>query len=299
MAITGSRTNPKRFAKSQIPIYLYMIPIAAFMGVPILFIIFHALKPMDELFAFPPKFFVTNPTLNNFRSLLSATAGASIPISRYIFNSVFVTAVVVFCSVFFSTMAGFALSKLKFKLRGTIFEINNAALMFVPVAVTIPRYLTISFGGILDTYFAHIFPLLAMPVSLFLIKQFIDQVPDSLLEAAQLEGANAFSVYRRIILPMIKPAVATGAILAFQQAWNNIETSSLFTSTEGIRTLAFYMNTLTRANLAAGQGTAAVDTMAGQGMAAAASLIMFIPNLILFIILQSSVMNTMAHSGLK
>lgn len=288
MAITGSRTNPKKFSKRQIPIYLYMIPIAVFMGAPILYIINHAFKPMDELFAFPPRFFVSNPSLINFTNLFTAAAGSSIPISRYLFNSLLVTVVVVLCSVLFSTMAGFALSKLKFRLKSAIFEINNAALMFVPVAVTIPRYLTISAGGILDTYLAHILPLLAMPVGLFLIKQFIDQIPNSLLEAAQLEGASAFTVYRRIVLPMIRPAVATGAILAFQQVWNNIETSSLFTSSESIRTLAFYMNTLTK-----------VDTVAGQGMAAAASLIMFVPNLILFIILQSSVMNTMAHSGLK
>ena len=288
MAIKGVKVNPRRFSKNQIPLYLYLIPVAAFMGAPILYIINHAFKPMDELFAFPPRFFVSHPSLINFQNLFSAAAGASIPLSRYVFNSLFITLVVVVLSVFFSSMAGFALSKLKFKLKGTLFEINNAALMFVPVAVTIPRYLTISFGGILDTYLAHILPLLAMPVGLFLIKQFIDQVPDSLLEAAQLEGANAFTIYRRIILPMIRPAVATGAILAFQQVWNNLETSSLFTSMESIRTLAFYMNTLT-----------SVNTVAGQGMAAAASLIMFIPNLLLFILLQSSVMNTMAHSGLK
>jgi ABC-type glycerol-3-phosphate transport system permease component len=187
-----------------------------------------------------------------------------------------------------STLAGFALSKMKFRLKKPLFELNNLALMFVPVAVTIPRYLTITAMGILDTYFAHILSLLAMPVGLFLIKQFIDQVPDSLMEAAQIEGASAFTVYRRVVLPLIKPAIATGAILSFQMVWNNIETSALFTSSESIRTLSFYMNTLT-----------SVGTVQGQGMAAAASLIMFIPNLVLFIIMQSSVMNTMAHSGLK
>ena len=116
----------------------------------------------------------------------------------------------------------------------------------------------------------------------------VAKVPDSLLEAAQLEGANAFEIYLKIILPMVKPAIATGAILSFQQVWNNTETSNLFTSTESIRTLAFYMNTLS-----------GVGTVQGQGMAAAAALIMFVPNLLLFIVSQSSVMNTMAHSGLK
>ena len=288
MAISGNRVNPRRFHKNQIPFYLYLIPVAVFMGLPIVFIISHAFKPMDELFAFPPRFLVSNPSLDNFRNLLRTAAGAGIPLSRYVFNSLVVTLSVVLGSVIMSTMAGFALSKLNFRLKKPLFELNSLALMFVPVAVTIPRYLTITAMGILDTYWAHILSLLAMPVGLFLIKQFIDQVPDSLLEAAQIEGANAFTVYRKVVIPLIKPAIATGAILSFQMVWNNIETSALFTSSENIRTLSFYMNTLTQ-----------VGTVQGQGMAAAASLVMFIPNLILFIVMQSSVMNTMAHSGLK
>ncbi|MGN1020008.1 MAG: carbohydrate ABC transporter permease [Aristaeellaceae bacterium] len=288
MAINGSKVNPKKFHRNQIPFYLYLIPIAIFMGMPIIYIINHAFKPMDELFAFPPKFFVNHPSLINFQNLFQQAAGSSIPISRYVFNSLVVTVTVVVLSVVISTMAGFALSKMKFRISGLIYEANNLALMFVATAVTIPRYLTINAIGILDTYWAHILPLVAMPVCLFLIKQFIDGVPNALLEAAQLEGANAWTIYRKIVLPMIKPAIATGAILAFQNVWNNTETSSLFTSTESIRTLSFYMNTLT-----------SVGTVQGQGMAAAASLIMFVPNLVLFIILQSNVMDTMAHSGLK
>ncbi|MBQ2954351.1 MAG: carbohydrate ABC transporter permease [Clostridia bacterium] len=258
------------------------------MGAPIVYIVCHAFKPMDELFAFPPKFFVTNPSGINFTNLFQQAAGSTVPFSRYVFNSLVVTAAVLILSVLISTMAAFALSKMRFRLKGAMMEINNLALMFVATAVVIPRYLTISFTGILDTWLAHILPLIAMPVCLFLIKQFMDQVPDSLLEAAQLEGANAFTIYLKIILPMVKPAIATGCILTFQQVWNNTETSNLFVSTESMRTLAFYMNTLS-----------GVGSVQGQGIAAAAALIMFVPNLLLFIISQSAVMNTMAHSGLK
>ena len=288
MAISGIRVNPTKFHKNQIPLYLYLIPLAILMGAPIVYIICHAFKPMDELYAFPPKFFVSHPSLINFQNLAQTAAGSSVPISRYLFNSLVVTVAVVALPILISTMAGFALSKMDFKLKNTIMEINNLALMFVATAVVIPRYLTISTTGILDTWFAHILPLIAMPVCLFLIKQFMDGIPNSLIEAAQLEGAGSWTVYRKIILPMVKPAIATGAILAFQAVWNNVETSNLFTSTESIRTLAFYMNTLS-----------GVGTVQGQGMAAAAALIMFLPNLLLFIIMQSNVMNTMAHSGLK
>lgn len=288
MAVGGTKVNPSKFHTNQIPMYVYLLPIAVLMGAPIIYIINHAFKPMDELYAFPPKFFVSHPSTINFQNLFQQAAGSTIPFSRYVFNSLVVTVAVVVLSIMISTMASFALSKMRFRLKNVMMEINNIALMFVPTAVVIPRYLTISTIGILDTWWAHILPLIAMPVCLFLIKQFMDQVPDSLLEAAQLEGAGSFKIYLRIILPMVKPAIATGAILAFQQVWNNTETSNLFTSSESIRTLAFYMNTLS-----------GVGTVQGQGMAAAAALIMFLPNLILFIVMQSNVMNTMAHSGLK
>jgi ABC-type glycerol-3-phosphate transport system permease component len=289
MALKGSGVNPPKFHRSQIKYYVFLIPFAIFMMLPLLFIINHAFKPLDELYAFPPRFFVYNPTLDNAENLFELANQGGIPLSKYIFNSIIVTGSVVFFSVLISSMAGYALSKKHFRGKKTIFEINNMALMFVPIAVIIPRFLTVSYTGIEDTYFAHILPLLAMPVGLFLIKQFIDQIPDELTEAATIDGASDFVIYRKIILPLIKPAVATAAILAFQLVWNDLETSNLFATSENMRTLAFYMNTL------------AIETniVVGQGMAAVASLIMFIPNLILFIILQSHVMNTMSHSGLK
>ena len=289
MSLQMDKVNPSRFDKSQLKFYVYLVPLAIFMALPIVFIICHAFKPMDELFAFPPKFFVSKPTLDNFSNLFSQSNDSGIPLSRYVFNSIVITFIVVFASIIISSMAGYALSKMRFKSKGALLEINNLALMFVPVAVMIPRYLVIDKVGISDTYFAHILPLLAMPVGLFLIKQFMDQIPDELIEAATIDGANEFQIYLKIIMPIVRPALATAAILVFQQVWNNIESSSLFVTSEGLRTLAFYMSTL----------ASNTNVVAGQGMAAAASLIMFLPNLILIIFLQSKVMNTMAHSGLK
>ena len=289
MALKINKINPTRFDKSQLKFYAFLIPLAVFMALPIIFIINHAFKPMDELFLFPPRFFVIRPTMDNFRNLVAQSNMSGIPMSRYVFNSVMVTFTVVILSIFICSAAGFALSKMRFKSKHRLLEINNLALMFVPIAVMIPRYLVIDQTGILDTYLAHILPLLAMPVGLFLIKQFMDQIPDELIEAATIDGANEFQVYLRIVIPIVKPALATAAILVFQSVWNNLESSSIFVTAEGMRTLAFYMATL------AGHA----NVVAGQGVAAAASLIMFLPNLILFIMMQSKVMNTMAHSGLK
>jgi multiple sugar transport system permease protein len=125
---------------------------------------------------------------------------------------------------------------------------------------------------------------------MFLIKQFIDQIPNDFIEAARIDGASEMQIFFKVIMPMIAPAVATVGILAFQLIWNDTSTSTLFINDESLRTLAFFLQTLT-----SGVG----NTVAGQGMAAAASLLMFIPNLVLFVILQSQVMSTMAHSGLK
>jgi len=289
MAYRGHRINPQRFEKSQIKIIIAILPLVIFMALPIIFILNHAFKPMEELFAFPPTFIVRNPTLQNFEFLMKITRTSGIPMSRFVFNSIVATVLTLFLTLLITTFAAFALSKIRFKGKFVLLAVNQAAIMFVATAVLIPRYLVISMGGMLDTYSAHVLPLIAMPVALFLVKQFTDQVPDSLLEAAYIDGASDLLVYYKIVLPMIRPAIATAAILAFQGVWNNLETSNFFTNDDSMKTLTFYMNSFVTEN----------NTVAGQGVAAAAALIMFLPNLILFIILQRNVMNTMAHSGIK
>ncbi len=289
MAYKGKRINPQKFERSQIKIIVILLPLVIFMALPLVFIANHAFKPMEELFAFPPTFFVKNPTLENFTKLIKFSRTSGIPLSRYVFNSIIVTGLTVGLSLLLTTMAAFALSKIKFRGRELMMQINQVAIMFVATAVLIPRYLVICELHMIDTVWAHVLPLVAMPVALFLVKQFVEQVPDSLIEAAYIDGATDMQVYRKIIIPMIKPAIATASILVFQQVWTNMETSNYFTNDDSMKTLTFYMNTLVNAN----------NTVAGQGMAAASTLIMFLPNLILFIILQNKVMNTMANSGIK
>lgn len=289
MAYKGKRINPQKFETSQIKIMVILLPLVILMALPIVYIANHAFKPMEELFAFPPTFFVKDATLENFTKLIKFSRTAGVPLGRYVFNSLIVTILTVGLSLVFTTFAAFALSKLKFKGRELMMSINQLAIMFVATAVLIPRYLVICNLGMIDSIWAHVLPLLAYPVALFLVKQFVEQVPDSLIEAAYIDGATDMTVYRKIIIPMIKPAIATAAILVFQQVWANMETSNYYINDDSMKTLTFYMNSLVNAN----------NTVSGQGMAAAATLIMFIPNLVLFVILQNNVMNTMAHSGIK
>ncbi|MCF7932719.1 MAG: carbohydrate ABC transporter permease [Acholeplasmataceae bacterium] len=285
----GTKINPTRFHRSQLKFVLFIMPVALFMVLPILYIFNHAFKPLDELFAFPPRFFVQRPTFGNFLDLFELAGSTGIPMSRYLFNSIVITFVVVVLSILVSSMSGYALSKLKFKMKKTFMTMNNIALMFVATSVIIPRYLIIERIGLIDTFWVHVLPGLAVPVGLFLIKQFIDQIPDELIDAAKIDGATHFQIYLKIIMPLVKPAIATIAIVSFQGIWNNTETSVLYINRESLKTFAFYMSTLTSTS----------NVVAGQGMAAAAALIMFLPNLVIFILLQSKVMNTMAHSGLK
>ena len=286
----GMKINPTRFHKSQVKFFLFLIPMTLFVALPIIFIIFHAFKPSNELFAYPPKFFVKVPTLDNFRDLFTLAAESGIPFSRYLFNSILVTVIGVFLSVIFTSLAAYSMSKLKFKGKKVLFEINNLALMFVPIAVTIPRYLTIAKIGLIDNYLVLILPLLAMPVGLFLVKQFIDQTPNELIESAKIDGASEMQIFIKIIIPIVAPALATVGILSFQLIWNDTLGSTLYVNDDSLKTLAFYFSTL---------GARTGNTVAGQGIMAAASLISFLPNIIIFIFLQGKVMNTMAHSGIK
>lgn len=285
----GVSYDPRHFTRSQIPFLVIIIPIAIIMALPIVYLFVTAFKPLDELLEFPPKFFVSKPTFQNFIDLFNRTGSTGLPIYRYIINSIVVTFIVTVLSVLFSSMSGYILSKKQFKGKKLLNEVNTIAMMFIGVAVVIPRFLIISKIGIVNTIFAHVLPLIAIPVGLFLIKQFIDDVPNELLEAAKLDGAGDFYIYRKIILPLIKPAIVTVAILAFQSAWNNTETSNLYVNNEELQTFAYYLSTLSNSS----------NSVSGAGVSAASALILFVPNLIIFIILQSQVMDTMAHSGIK
>ncbi|HIW72759.1 MAG TPA: carbohydrate ABC transporter permease [Firmicutes bacterium] len=293
--------NPRRFDRTQIKFYVYLIPIVLLTALPIVFIFSNAFKPLDELLVYPPKFITTRPTLDNFRNLSATSANKAIPMSRYLFNSIFTTLAVMLLTLLITVMAAYCMSKKQYRLKNFLFGVNEAALMFVPVAVAIPRYMIVYGLGMIDSIFAHIVPLVALPVGLFLVKQFIDSFPNEVVEAAQIDGAGDFYILRKIVVPNITPALATVAILAFQSSWNSLEASNYYINNEALKNFAFYMTTLTatsgNANAMVGQLTG--NTIAGLGIQAAGTLIMFVPNLVLFIILQSRVMNTMSHSGMK
>lgn len=270
--------------------YIFLTLLAAFMLLPLIYIFNNALKPYSELFIYPPSIFVQHPTIQSFIELFNVTGSSYIPVSRYLFNSIGTTVLMVVCVTLVSAMCAYPLSKHKFPGHEALFALILLTLMFAPETMGIPRYLVASHLGIMNTYWGHILPYLAAPVSVFLLKQFVDQVPNELIEAAKMDGATESTIFLRIVIPMIMPAIATVAILTFQGAWGNTESSRLFMQDEAMKTFPFFLTTLTN-------GLA--NSVARQGAAAAAAVVLFLPNFLIFLYFQRKVIATMAHSGIK
>ncbi len=287
----GTKINPTSFNRSQLVFYIILVPLTIFMVLPILYIVNQAFKPLDELFLFPPRFFAENPTFDNFTTLFRISTSTGVPLSRYLFNTIVITLLMMVLIIWISVTTGYAFSKKNFRGKKTLFSINQTALMFVRTAVIIPTYFVIVKLGLNNNPLVHILPYIAVPVNIFLMKQFIDQVPDPIIEAARIDGAGDFYIIFKIIMPLTKNAIATVAILTFQATWAAVESSTLYIQDETMKSFAFYLNALAIQNTG--------SAVAGTGMAAAAGLILFIPNLVIFIIMQSRVMNTMAHAGIK
>ncbi|UVI28361.1 carbohydrate ABC transporter permease [Paenibacillus spongiae] len=289
--LTGRlRRLRKQVSWFQVTLIVFLTGIGLFMLLPIIFLFNNAFKPLNELFLFPPTIWVKAPTMRNFERLFLHSAAGVVPFTRYLFNSVIVVALTLVSVILASTMAGYVLAKHRFHFKTLVMSLIMISLMFAPETVSIPRYIIVSGLGMTNTYFAHILPFIASPVAVFLMKQFIDQVPDALIEAAKLDGAGDMFIFTRIIIPLIAPAVATISIITFQAVYLDIEGSSLYTQKETMKTLAYYVSSLT-ANLQ--------NSVAGQSIAAACALLMFIPNLVMFLLFQRKMIQTMLHSGVK
>lgn len=270
-------------------LYVFLTVFGIIMLLPLIYMAVTALKPTSELFLFPPRFFVVNPTLMNFRDLLLITGTSAVPFSRFIFNSVVVTSGIVLGGVLISAMAAYPLAKHNMPFKSAIFSMIVAALMFSPLVLQIPQYLLISRSGLMNSYFAMILPYLAAPMGMFLMTQFLRQLPDALLEAARMDGASEWKVFWVVVMPMLKPAISTFALFSFISAWNDPYPSMVYTTVQEMKTLPLAIQTIS--------GGAGV--VARVGTLAAASFLMILPTILVFILTQRMVLQTMAHSGLK
>ncbi len=260
--------------------------IGAFMVLPFIYAISQSLKPMEELFVFPPKFFVRKPTIDNFTNLLLRTNNMWVPLERYLVNSVWVTIVTTAGGVLLAAMAAYPLAKFKFPGSNFIATMMTLALLFVYDVTAVPTYVILNELKLLDTQWALILPAMASTLGLYLIKQFMSQIPTGLIEAAMIDGAGTWRQFWAIIMPNTKPAVITAIILTFQAVWNRDSSSLIYT--EQSKNLPALFRQIT-----------ATSTIATAGISAAVGVIMMLPPIIVFIYSQSRMIETMAHSGLK
>lgn len=262
-----------------------------FTALPLIYVVSTAFKPMAELMVFPPQFLVRHPTLDSFSDLLMSFDSSSVPFMRYIFNSLFTAGVTVVFTVIVSSMAAYGMVKIRPRGRNAIFLVILAALMFTPHVTQIPTYMVIEKMGLLNNYLALILPKIAVAYNFFLMKQFTEQVPDELLESARMDGAGEGTVFFRVVMPLLRPAWATLVVFSFVNNWNDYFSPLIFTTDEQMKTLPLALQTIS-----GGVGSAALSRA---GAAAAASLLMILPTIVIFMLMQSKVMETMAYSGIK
>lgn len=265
--------------------FLMLCVIGGFMAMPLIYIVSSAFKPLDELFVYPPRFFVHNPTLANFQNLSVLMGDSWVPMSRYFFNTLAITALAVLGQLVVSSLAAYVLEKRRFPGREFIFRLVVLSLMFSTSVTAIPSYIIMSRIGWVDTLASLIVPAIASSLGLFLMKQFMCNIPDSLLEAARIDGATELQIFFRIAMPMVKPAWLTLIIFGFQSMWGMTGGNYIFS--EELKPLNYALNQILSGGVA----------RAGAG--SAVSLILIIPPIAVFIISQSNILQTMASSGIK
>lgn len=266
-------------------IFVFLCLLGIFMVFPLYYAIIQSFKPVEELFVFPPKLYVIRPTLRNYSDMFKVASSLWVPLSRYIFNSAFITVIISLANIFVCCCAAFPLAKCKFPGDKVINKIVVTALLFTSSAMWIIQFLVMAVMGIIDTYFALILPNIATAMGLFLMRQSMTTIHDSMIEAAKVDGAGLFRICWQIVMPNSKPALMTLLIFAFQGAWN-IQGGALIYSEE-LKTLPTIMNQI------------AASGIARQGVTFATAVILMIPPLLVFLIAQNNVMETMANSGIK
>ena len=287
--VAHKKKQYKRFTRSKFANFVFvsiLLIFGLFMVLPLIYSIVTSFKPLDELLAFPPKFFVTRPTLHNYTVLPSLLDNLQVPFSRYLFNSLFISVAITVGHVIIAGMAAFTLSNCKHKFISTVFWAVQVALLFNGYTLGIPQYLIFSKLGIIDTYWVYILPALQSTTGVFLMKQYMDvSVPKALMEAALLDGAGYYRIFWTLVMPLVKPAWLTLSLFAFRDAWALQPSGTIFA--ESLKTLPVAMNQI------------AASGIARSGSVMAATVLLMIPPILVYLVSQSNVMETMSSAGMK
>lgn len=279
------RRKPNRSIGGDIALYIFLILVALIMAFPIIYAVSSALKPLDELFKFPPKIFPQNPTTDNFSDLFVTMGKSWVTFSRYLFNTVWITFAGTAGHLIVASMGAFVLAKYEFPGGQGFFKLVTVAMMFTGYVTQIPNYLILNKLGWIDTYWAIIIPAFASPMGLFLMKQFMEGLPTSLIEAAKIDGATEWTVFKNIVMPNVKPAWMTLIIFSVQQLWNNKAATYIYS--EERKMLVYALQQIQAGGIAR------------TGQAAAVLVVVMVVPIVIFIFSESQILETMASSGLK
>ncbi len=275
-----------RSAGGDAGITVVLTILGVFMFLPMVYAISQAFKPLDELWMYPPRFFVRQPTLKNFSDLFTLMNDSWVPFSRYIFNTVFTSVMGTFGHLFIASMCAYALAKIKFPGGKFVFKTIRSSLMFSSTVGGITSFMIMTALHLVDSYFAIIIPAWGATLGLYLMKQHMDStVPNTVLESARLDGASEIRTYWTIAMPMVKPAWLTLIIFSFQGLWN--QGSSIYIYSEQLKSI----------NYAIGQIMAGGIKRAGAS--SASSVLMMMVPITVFVISQSNIIETMGSSGMK
>ncbi|MBQ8880471.1 MAG: carbohydrate ABC transporter permease [Clostridia bacterium] len=282
----GHRVVLNRSAGGDTGITVVLTLLGIVMFVPMYYVVIQSLKPLDELFMFPPRFYVISPTFDNFADLFTLMSDSWVPFSRYIFNTVFITICGTLGNLVFASMAAYSLAKLRFPGRNAIFQLIVTSLMFHSTVNQVTHFIILSAFGWVDTYLSIIVPSMATTMGLYLMKQFMESsVPDTVLESARLDGASEFRTFLIIAMPMVKPAWLTLMIECFKSLWNS--GSSIYIHSEELKTFNYAINQIVSGGIAR------------SGAGAAAIVIMMSVPIAIFVLNQSKIIETMGSSGMK
>ena len=286
-AASGSRKAKSlvRSPAGNVFLFAVLAVMGAFMALPLVYAVVSAFKPLEEFFVFPPRFYVVNPTGDNFTQLFTLTSNLWVPFSRYVFNSLFVSLVATGGNLLFSSSAAYVLAKHKFPGKAALWSVIIVSLMFTAKIMNIPQYLVFAQLHLIDTYWVIILPAFGMTIGVFLMKQFMEGIHDAILESARIDGAGEMRICWRIVMPSVKPAWITLIIFVFQGVWSNTGGNMIYT--EAGKVLPTVLTQISATG------------MVRAGVGAAAALILLSPPIVVFVIAQSNVIETMATSGVK
>ena len=275
-----------RSAGGDLGITIFLIILGVIMFLPLYYVVIQSFKPLDELFYYPPKFYVINPSWDNYVSLFTLMSESWVPFSRYIFNTVFITFCGTFGNLVLSSLCAYALSKIPFPGRKFFFQLVEKSLMIGSTVGSIITFIIISWLGLMDNYLAIILPAWSSTLGLYLMKNFMDSnISTSILERARLDGAGEFRTFWSIAMPMVKPAWLTLIIYSFQGLWNS--GASIYIHSEELKTLNYAITQILSAGIVR------------SGAQAASGVIMMAVPIIVFVVSQSKIIETMGTSGMK